>query len=239
MSEIPESLQLEAIARVISPYQEKFGVPRQPGLVPGARGWLQMMPEFARPEAFDGLQGFSHIWVIFGFHLCAGQHRLRVRPPRLGGNREQGVFATRSPFRPNKLGLSVLRFEGLDLSGDGVRLAVSGLDLVDGSPIFDIKPYLPYSDCIPDALGGFAGSAPENRLRVVFAPEAERALESLPEGAAAARELIVQTLSLDPRPAYRGDADDRVYGTRLQGRDVRWRIRSGQVEVVEIVPLSA
>jgi len=237
MSEIVDSLQLRAIAHVASPYQEKFGVPRQPGLVPSARGWLQMQPDFARPEAFEGLQGFSHIWVIFGFHLCAGQQRLRVRPPRLGGHREQGVFATRSPFRPNNLGLSVLRFEGLDASDAGLRLAVSGLDLVDGTPVFDIKPYVPYSDAIPTAVGGFAGSAPQACLEVVFTPQAERALSALREEADL-RELIVQTLGLDPRPAYRGDDDERIYGTRLQGRDVRWRMREGHVEVVQIVPPS-
>jgi len=232
-------MQLHPIAHVVSPYREKFGAPRQPGLVPAARGYLEMLPDFAHASAFEGLEGFSHIWVIFGFHACNGQFRLKVRPPRLGGNREKGVFATRSPFRPNNLGLSVLCFEGLVLTDAGVRVAVSGLDLVDGTPVYDIKPYVPYTDSIPDARGGFAGTAPEERLEVVFTPVAAEQLDQVPaEEAPGLRELIVQTLTLDPRPAYRGDRDDKTYGVSLADSNVRWRVKDGRAEVIEILPMS-
>lgn len=230
-----QPLVVAPIARVHSPYREKFGVPRQPGLVSAASGYLEMLPGYDLPEAFDGLQGFSHLWVIFGFHQCAGQWKARVRPPRLGGNREVGVFASRAPFRPNNLGLSVLRFEGLETE-TGVRLAVSGLDLVDGTPVYDIKPYVPYSDSLPQARGGFADSSPELRLQVEFDPAALQVLRTQPD-AGHLRELIEQTLALDPRPAYRqGDSGERVYGMQLQDLDVRWRVEDGRVRVVQIVP---
>lgn len=227
---------IQPIARVVSPYREKFGVPRQPGLVPAARGYLEMLPDFARPEAFEGIEGFSHLWVIFGFHGCGEKSRLRVRPPRLGGNEEMGVFATRSPFRPNNLGLSVLAFEGLELTGSGLRLAVSGLDMVDGTPVYDIKPYVPYTDSQREAAGGFATGAPQAKLQVVFSQRAEEGLAGLESGAAL-RELIRQTLALDPRPAYRQKEDERVYGMQVSGYDVRWRVQSGRAVVEELISL--
>lgn len=233
-----ETLAIEPIARVISPYREKFGIPRQSGLVPAARGHLEMLPGFDQPEAFDGLEGFSHVWVIFGFHACAGQWRPRVRPPRLGGNREVGVFASRSPFRPNGLGLSVLRLEGVDCT-DGCRLEVSGLDLQHGTPVYDIKPYVPYADSLPEALGGFADQAPPRALEVMFAKQVRDWLDSQPgsQGQLLGR-LIEQSLALDPRPAYRQGGDsDRLYGMRLQQVDVRWRVTGGYAVVEQVVPL--
>lgn len=226
-SETNEST-IRPIARVLSPFEEKFGIPRQPGLVPAARGHLVMLDGYDRAEAFEGLDGFSHLWVIFGFHACDGKSGLRVRPPRLGGNREMGVFATRSPFRPNNLGLSVLCLEAVEIQGGRVRLAVSGLDLLDGTPIYDIKPYIPYTDAMPEARAGFARGAPEAVLEVVFdegvVVEADLA------------ELITQTLSLDPRPAYRRDEPaGRVYGMRLAGHEVRWVVEGGRARVVELV----
>jgi tRNA-Thr(GGU) m(6)t(6)A37 methyltransferase TsaA len=197
-----------------------------------------MLPGFDLPQAFEGLEGFSHLWVIFGFHACRGQWRSRVRPPRLGGNREVGVFASRSPFRPNGLGLSVLRFEGLQ-NAAGLRLYVSALDLLDGTPVYDIKPYVPYVDSIPDALGGFASDRPVERLEVMFSAQARASLAALPDAAELA-ELIRQTLALDPRPAYRqADAESRLHGMRLGQFDVRWRVRTGQVVVEEIAPAKA
>lgn len=230
-------MQLQPIAQVVSPYGEKFGAPRQPGLAPAARGCLEMLPDFASASAFEGLEGFSHIWVIFGFHACNGQFRLRVRPPRLGGNCAKGVFATRSPFRPNNLGFSVLRFEGLDQSDNGLRVAVSGLDLVDGTPVYDIKPYVPYTDSIPDARGGFAEASPEACLDVVFTSVAAGQIDEIAARAPGLRDLIVQTLSLDPRPAYRGDKDGRTYGVSLGESNVRWRVKDGRAEVIEILPM--
>jgi len=231
------ALKIQPIARVVSPYREKFGIPRQPGLVPAARGFLQMLPGYDNPKAFEGMEGFSHLWVIFGFHECGGQWRLRVRPPRLGGNREMGVFATRSPFRPNNLGLSVLLFDGLEDAEEGIRLKVSGLDLQDGTPVYDIKPYLPYVDSVPDALGGFANREPEQKLAVEFSVQARGVLDSLAdEGALQA--LISQSLALDPRPAYRrGESQERTYGMRLGDYDVRWHVAGKQVTVEQILPI--
>lgn len=228
---------IEAIARVVSPYREKFGIPRQSGLVEAARGWLVIRPDLARPEAFEGLDGFSHIWVLFGFHACAGEYRLRVRPPRLGGNREVGVFASRSPFRPNNLGLSVLGLEGIEGREGNLRLRVNGLDLLHDTPVFDIKPYLPYSDCVAGARSGYAAARPDPSLAVVFSRGAEERLALMGGEGERLRRLITQTLALDPRPAYRRQSDDeRHYGMRLEGLDVRWRVVGGQVLVDEIVP---
>ena len=226
------SLSISPVARVISPYREKFGAPRQAGLVRAASGFLQMLPGYDVAEAFEGLEGFSHLWVIFGFDQCKGQSKLRVRPPRLGGNREVGVFASRAPFRPNNLGMSVLRFEGF-AQGEPLRLAVSGLDLVDGTPVYDIKPYVPYADCIAEARGGFADAPPPAALAVSF----DAALEPLLRERPGLRELIEQTLALDPRPAYRkGESEGRIYGVCLEDCDVRWRVEGEQARVIEIAP---
>lgn len=211
-------------------------MPRQPGLVSAARGYLELLPDFAHPEAFEGVEGFSHLWVIFGFSACEGRYGLRVRPPRLGGNEEMGVFATRSPFRPNNLGLSVLTFEGLESSGTSLRLGVSGLDMIDGTPVYDIKPYVPYTDSVPEARGGFAASAPAADLEVFFSDRAEDDLNAAGDGSAL-RELIIQTLALDPRPAYQRADDARLYGMQLSGHDVRWRLRAGQVQVEQVMKL--
>lgn len=235
----PNNRAIEPIARVISPYREKFGIPRQSGLAPAARGYLQMLPGFDMPTAFDGLEGFSHVWVIFGFHACPGQWRARVRPPRLGGNREVGVFASRSPFRPNGLGLSALRLEGVDCI-DGCRLEVSGLDLQDGTPVYDIKPYVPYADSLPNALGGFAEQAPPRPLEVMYSKQARAWLDRQPAATAELfAQLLEQTLALDPRPAYRRGKDegDRVYGMLLQGLDVRWRVTGGYAVIEQLVPV--
>lgn len=229
-------MSIRPIARVVSPYQEKFGVPRQSGLVPAARGYLEMLPGFEVVEAFEGIEGFSHLWVIFGFHLSEDRPRLRVRPPRLGGNEEIGVFATRSPFRPNRLGLSVLQFGGLEQAEGRLRVAVSGLDMVDGTPVYDIKPYVPYTDALPQARGGFAAARPSAGLDVCFSPEAETELAELGEASGAVRRLIEQSLALDPRPAYQR-AGNRIYGTRLSGYDVRWRVESGSVIVEQLLRL--
>ena len=225
----------EAIAVVHSPYRQKFGIPRQAGLVPAARGWIEMLPAYSAPEMFSGVEAFSHIWLTFVFHAARGQGwRARVRPPRLGGNRRLGVFATRSPFRPNHLGLSAVELLSVERSV-GVRLEVGGLDLLDGTPVLDIKPYLPYADAPSEARAGFADRPPRAALSVRFAAPAERSLAQRAD-ARALRALLVQTLSLDPRPAYREDTDDgRVYGTRLMDLDVRWRHAGSHIEVLELV----
>lgn len=226
----------ETIALARSPYREKFGIPRQAGLVGAAEGWIDMLPPYDAPQMFAGLQDFSHIWLSFVFHAARTQGwRARVRPPRLGGNQRMGMFATRSPFRPNHLGLSLV--ELLDIEQDsGVRLKVAGLDLLDGTPIVDIKPYVPYADTRPEARAGFAAERPAAVLQVVFAEVVDQALAQRPDGVVL-RALITQTLALDPRPAYQADRhSERNYGAILIDVDVRWRVRAGVAEVFELTP---
>ena len=231
MLDNPQTQTIQAIGRVVSPYREKFGIPRQPGLVPAAQGYIQMLPTFSDPAAFTGIEGFSHVWITFGFHACAGKSHLRVRPPRLGGNQTVGVFASRSPFRPNHLGLSVVAFLGIAQGEDGLRVQLGGLDILHDSPVYDIKPYLPYADSIAGAQGGFADTPPIAKLQVTFSAQAEAALQGQP----ALRALIVQTLQWDPRPAYRQTAvDGQPYAMRLQACDVRWQVEDQTARVQEL-----
>jgi tRNA-Thr(GGU) m(6)t(6)A37 methyltransferase TsaA len=224
-----------------SPFREKFGIPRQPGLTPSARSVLEIRPPFDRAEAFRGLEGFSHLWLIFWFHgLPSADWRPTVRPPRLGGNRRVGVFATRSGFRPNPIGLSAVALEGVEREAGRLALRLRGADLLDGTPVLDVKPYLPYADRISAAAGGFAEGAPPDPLPVTFAPEAEAvAAEREAGGAADLRSLIVELLRTDPRPAYRRDRPDgRVYGVRLMDLNIRWRVDDDGVRVLSLHPVS-
>ena len=206
--------ELRVIARVRSDFPEKFGVPRQAGLVPDLRARVVFEPEFAVPEALRGLEDFSHIWLIWGFSENADRGwSPTVRPPRLGGNARMGVFATRSPFRPNPVGLSCVELLGVE---DG-SLIIGGADLVDGTPVFDIKPYVPYADCRPEAYGGFADTPAGQSLEVeIPAVLAETFSE---EELAALRGV----LACDPRPAYQKDPE-RVYALSFAGRNVRFRV---------------
>ena len=224
---------MKAVARVESCYPEKFGVPRQAGLAPSARGRVVFVPEFRREEAFRGLDGFSHVWLVFLFdQVQEGEERLSVRPPRLGGNERLGVWATRSPFRPNRIGLSVVRLDRVVTEGrEAPFLEVSGLDLVDGTPVLDVKPYVPYADRVEDATAGFADGEPE-RMAVEVAGEALEAWEKLDE---ADRALIGETLVLDGRPAYHGETqEERVYHLRVLGHEVDWEVRDGVCVVVGV-----
>lgn len=231
------AIKLEPVARVSSPFGEKFAVPRQAGLA-GGEGSVVLLSPYDDPRMLEGLEGFSHIWLIFRFDRSTSRAwRPRVRPPRLGGNREIGVWASRSPFRPNFLGLSAVRLLGIEIDPEPT-LRVAGLDLVDGTPVYDIKPYLPYADAIVDASGGFADQAPDARLAVRFTYAAEADLTRIGDGGVL-RDLIVQVLALDPRPAYRSDADpEHVYGALLSGRNVRWRVDDAGVEVIDLRPVS-
>ena len=222
------------VAVIASPFEQKFGIPRQPGLVPEVTGEVRLLAPFDDPAMLHGLDDFSHVWLIFRFDACVEQGwRPKVRPPRLGGNTEVGVWASRSPFRPNFLGLSVVRLLEV-VTAPQPLLRVSGLDLLDGTPVFDIKPYLPYADALADARGGYAVQAPSARLPVHFSETAEQTLSGL-DRPFERRALITGVLALDPRPAYRQGAEpERVYGMRLAGFDLRWRVTASGVEVLEL-----
>jgi tRNA-Thr(GGU) m(6)t(6)A37 methyltransferase TsaA len=206
-------IPLNIIATLRTCYTDKFGVPRQSGLAPDAWGVIEFEPAYRRAEAVRGIEEFSHLWLITRFHLVKEEpDALTVRPPRLGGNERRGVFATRSPFRPNRLALTVVKLERMELEGENApRLFVSGVDLVDGTPILDIKPYVPYADVIADARSSFAHQAPQ---RIAVKWECECA-------DADARAIIEQSLSLQPQPAYHEDAQ-REYATEIAGWRVRW-----------------
>ncbi|MDL4863285.1 tRNA (N6-threonylcarbamoyladenosine(37)-N6)-methyltransferase TrmO [Halomonas elongata] len=231
------SVTLTPIGHIESDYPDKFGVPRQPGLAEAARASLVLTPPFDDPLTVRGLEAFSHLWVTFLFHLSPERWTPLVRPPRLGGNTRIGVFASRSTHRPNRLGQSLVELEGIDTDA-GVRLRLRGVDLVDGTPVLDIKPYLPWVESRPEARAGFAPEAPAS-LPVRIAPEAQAALADRPD-ADSLRELIHQVLAQDPRPAYRQGAEDRIYGVRLRDVDVRFRALATPdgttaLEVTEIV----
>ena len=221
---------MEPIAHIRSDFPTKFGVPRQAGLVEELRAAVVFEPPYRVPEALRGIDGFSHLWLIWEFSQNKrGGWSPTVRPPRLGGNVRMGVFATRSPFRPNPIGLSCVRLERVELdTSDGPVLHISGADLVDGTPIFDIKPYIPYADCHSEAAGGFAGTAPEGALTVDIPP---RLLERVPPDR---REALTGVLAQDPRPSYQDDPR-RVYGFGFAGLEVRFTVEHGVLTVVDIV----
>ncbi|MBQ3542354.1 MAG: tRNA (N6-threonylcarbamoyladenosine(37)-N6)-methyltransferase TrmO [Oscillospiraceae bacterium] len=220
---------MQVIARMKSDFPSKFGIPRQSGLVEALRSTVIFEPEFRNADALRGIEGYSHLWLIWQFSEAVRQEwSPTVRPPRLGGNTRMGVFATRSPFRPNNLGLSSVKLLGVEQTAQyGTVLHVGGADLMDGTPIFDIKPYIPYSDCHADALGGFTDTADAFLLEVNFPAEL---LEKLPEDK---REAALSLLSHDPRPSYQRKAD-RVYGLPFAGFDIRFTVDNSRLTVVEI-----
>lgn len=226
-------MEIQPIARVRSCFGSKFAVPRQPGLCPSSWGELVFEPGFRQPEALRGLEGFSHLWLIFGFHLTeeAGW-KPTVRPPRLGGNEHVGVFASRSTFRPNGLGLSLVRLEGIEArSGVGTVLLLGGIDLVDGTPVYDVKPYLPWAEAVADARGGFA---PEEPPRMEVRVEAA-GFDALPDRS---RRVIVEALSLDPRPPAGRDEPGRVHGAELCGVEVKFRVEGGLCIILAVEGIS-
>ena len=224
-----ESHEIRVIARIRSDFREKFGIPRQSGLVEALRATVVFEPEYRNPDALRGIEGFSHLWLIWQFSEAVRQEwSPTVRPPRRGGNSRLGVFATRSPFRPNAIGLSCVRLEGVRQDHTlGAVLDVSGADLLDGTPIYDIKPYLPYADCKPEAVGGFAAAAPESGLRVECPDEL---LSKVPPEK---REALLGVLAQDPRPSYQDDPQ-RVYGMAFAGLDVRFTVDGDRLTVREI-----
>lgn len=220
---------MKPIAHIENDFPTKFGIPRQSGLVSSLRSRIVFAPEYHSPDAFRGLEDYSHIWLIWEFSQAVRQKwSPTVRPPRLGGNTRMGVFATRSPFRPNPIGLSVVQLEEIVLHGkDAPYLTVSGADLMHGTPIYDIKPYLPHIDSHPEARGGFAVSAAAHRLEVVFP---EQWLKKVPE---ALREGLTEVLAQDPRPSYQHDPE-RVYGFAFAQFEVKFTVCDTVLTVCEI-----
>ena len=216
---------MKIIARIHTPFDTKFGIPRQSGVAADVKGEIVFEPEYREPEAVRGLEGFSHIWLIWCFsESVTDKWSPTVRPPRLGGNVRMGVFATRSPFRPNPIGLSSVELEKIELTSDrGPVLHVRGADLMDGTPIFDIKPYVAYADSHPDALSGFLGAATFKKLRVTLP---DGVSEPLPEG-------LIDVLSNDPRPRYHDDPE-RVYGMQYAGHEVKFRVSGDELTVLSI-----
>ena len=223
-------MQISPIAYIHTEFSEKFGVPRQSGLAGSLRGTIVFVPEYRNPDAVRGLEGFSHLWLIWGF--SANRHdewQPTVRPPRMGGNDRMGVFATRSPYRPNRLGLSCVEIEDVDTAfPDAPRIYVRGADLMDGTPIYDIKPYIKYADSRPDAVCGYVDTLEERHLMVDI-PE-EIALSVNDEDLLVA---LKETLSLDPRPSYHDDPT-REYGLTFSGLNVRFMVNDGVLTVISI-----
>ena len=229
--------QFEPIGVIRSPYREKFAVPRQPNLVKAAQGELHLIAPYNDPISVKGLEQFSHIWILFHFHqVDPTKKRLMVRPPRLGGNKSLGVFATRSPFRPNNIGLSVVKLLDIIVEQNQVILKLEGLDLVDGTPVIDIKPYLPYCDSHPEANAGYAQIIPEQQLEVLFSVQAKLFLESQ-QNYPQLTILIEQVISQDPRPAYkRKNCHEQTYAISLYHFNIKWKV-TGKLAIVEDIQI--
>ena len=225
-------ISIKPIARMRSDFPTKFGIPRQSGLVEELRSTIVFEPEFRNPDTLRGIEGFSHLWLIWQFSEAVRDNwSPTVRPPRLGGNTRMGVFATRSPFRPNNLGLSCVKLIGIEQTADsGTVSHVAGADLMNGTPIFDIKPYIPYSDSHPDALGGFTDTAGDFLLNVEFP---EQLLQMLPQNK---HQAAIAVLSHDPRPSYQRKPG-RVYGLNFAGFDIRFTVEENTLTVIDVTPL--
>jgi len=227
-----EGPPMRIIARIRTDFPEKFGIPRQSGLISDLRATIVFELEYRNPDSLRGLEGFSHIWLIWEFSgTLRSTWSPTVRPPRLGGEQRMGVFATRSPFRPNAIGLSSVKLDSIETHSDlGPILHVSGADLMDNTPIYDIKPYLPYTDSHPDASGGFADPLLEYILEVEFP---EKWLSLIPE---ARQQSLIQVLALDPRPGYQNDPD-RIYGLTFAGFNISFTVQGTRLVVSKVVPV--
>ena len=219
---------MKIIARIYNDFKEKFGIPRQSGIISELESRIVFEPQFRREEALRGILGYSHLWLIWNFSLSErGEWSPTVRPPRLGGNRRMGVFATRSPYRPNPIGLSAVRLLRLEEDkNDGTVIVVAGADLLDGTPIYDIKPYIPFSDCHPDAVGGFADEVRDYSLSVDFP---EDLLLKIDEKR---RKAIKEILASDPRPSYHND--ERIYGFRFADYEIKFKVADGILTVTDV-----
>lgn len=233
------SFTFKPIGVIHSPWKEKFAVPRQPGLVNEAGGELELYPDYSHPDVIRGLDGFSFIWIIFTFHqtMDKGWHSL-VRPPRLGGNEKVGIFASRSTYRPNAIGMSLVELIGIKICQQQTRLQLGSLDLIEGTPVLDIKPYLPYAEAKPNAKAGYAQASPNADMPVIFTRQAEQQIHQFQSRYPRLRKLIVQVLAQDPRPAYRRDKKDtHTYAVLLSDFNVRWQITDGATQVISVEPI--
>ena len=231
------SLVQQPVGIIHTPYKQKFAIPRQPGLVNSAVGIIQFLPQFNDPNMLRDIEQFSHLWLIFQFHATTEQGwSPLVRPPRLGGNQKTGVFATRSTFRPNNMGLSVVEFVKVVHQQQKLELHVRGMDLLDGTPILDIKPYIPYADALPAAKGGFAQLSP-SLMPVNFSAQAIKQVLYYEQQHSELKTLISQILAQDPRPAYRSHSEpDKLYGMNLYQLNIQWRVVDGCCQVEDIQP---
>ena len=222
-------LKLEPIAYIHTDFKEKFGIPRQSGRSEALEGIIKFLPKYQNPDALRGIEGFSHLWLIFDFSKAHKKEwSATVRPPRLGGNKRVGVFASRSPFRPNPIGLSSVRLKRVEKTEkDGTVLVVTGVDLLDMTPIYDIKPYLPYSDCHKDAVGGYAEENALYRLKVEFP---EELLEIIPKEK---RRAVCECLADDPRPSYQSNGD-RVYSMKFAEFDIHFKVENLVLKVLKV-----
>lgn len=223
-----DNLKLKKIAVIHTDFPEKFGIPRQSGL-PGTVGRIVFEPEYRNPDALRGIGGYSHLWLIWGFsQVPEGEWHSTVRPPRLGGNRRMGVFATRSPFRPNPVGLSLVELTGLEQTEEkGTVILVQGVDMLDQTPIYDIKPYIPHVEARPEAESGFAGQVKKDKLSVVIG---DKWRKQIPEKQQA---VVTELLKQDPRPAYQEDPE-RIYGMSYAGMEIRFRVAEGVLSVCSV-----
>ena len=223
-----DELTIKPVAYIKNAYKEKFGVPRQSGLAPSVKSVIEFCEDYSDENIIRGIEQYSHLWLVWGFSKNGGQWSPTVRPPRLGGNKRVGVFATRSPFRPNGLGLSCVKLEEIKTGNKGISLVVSGADLADNTPIYDIKPYLPYVDCIEGADGGFSEEHKGDFVEVEFSDTAKDLLSD------SQIKSLSEILSLDPRPSYQDD-ENRIYGLSFDDFQVKFRYENQKIYVTEII----
>jgi len=233
---MPNTTMLDAIGVIESPFKQKFAIPRQPRLAPAAKSIIKLHDDYCHPDMVRDIEQYSHLWLIFGFHQNTAQGwKPLVRPPRLGGNKKTGVLSTRSTFRPNGLGMSAVKLERVIMKNNRASIEVSGADLLDGTPIYDIKPYIPYSDIIDEAQAGIAQEAPSAPMRVLFSDQCLEQLQIL-DPPSDFKLLVEQVLAQDPRPAYKQNTEDtKEYTVQLYQFDITWRVIDNQTLVTNIV----
>jgi tRNA-Thr(GGU) m(6)t(6)A37 methyltransferase TsaA len=239
--DVNKPVEFTIIGKVNSPYKEKFAIPRQPGLVTSAKATITLSGETNNAELVRELAQFSHIWILFVFHGTQEQGwKPLVRPPRLGGNKKIGVFATRSTFRPNPIGMSVVKLDSIEVENQQVALHISAIDLLDKTPVIDIKPYVPYSDSIAYAEAGFAQNQPSQNLKITFSKKAQISLTEHQKNIPDLALFIEQVLAQDPRPAYKqGKVDEKIYGMHLYNLNIQWKMEGlDTIQVIEIMPIT-